>query len=174
MALFLASLAVLFLASLVGYFVVRSDAEAWPPPGMPRLPAGLWGSTALLVVSSVTMHAALRGARSGRPALLRRGLAATALLGLAFLVTQVLCWWSLVRAELTVQTNLYGFTFYVLTALHGAHVVGGLLPLAVTTRRAFGGRYGPEEHTGVTLCAMYWHFLDAVWLVIFAVLLVWA
>ena len=54
-----------------------------------------------------------------------------------------------------------------LTALHGVHVVAGLIPMAVTTRRAYAGRYSAERHEGVTMCAMYWHFLDAVWLIIF-------
>ena len=68
--------------------------------------------------------------------------------------------------------TLYSFTFYFLTALHAVHVLGGVLPLTVTTVRGALGRYGPDEHTGVHVMALYWHFLDAVWLVLFTVLVV--
>jgi cytochrome c oxidase subunit 3 len=172
MILFLASLAVLFAASMVGFLAVRLNAEAWPPPGMPRLPRGLWISTVLLLVSSGTIHSALQAAKTDRRDALQKGLALTSLLGVGFLICQVWVWWRLVSLDLTAQTNLYGFSFYMLTALHGLHVIGGLLPLGVTTWRARQGLYGSQEHTGVTLCAMYWHFLDVVWLVIFAFLVV--
>ena len=172
MALFLLSLAVLFATSMVGFLVVRLQADAWPPPGMPRLPHGLWISTAVLLASSGTMHWATRSVREGRQQALQRALGLTTLLGLVFLVCQLAVWWRLVGLHLTARTNLYGFSFYMLTLLHGLHVVGGLGPLAVTTWRAGRGRYGPDERTGVTLCAMYWHFLDAMWLVIFLFLVV--
>ena len=170
LALFLASLAVLFTASLVGYAAVRLRAEQWPPPGMPALPPGLWVSTTLLLISSVTMHAALRGVRRGDARALRVGLVATTALGVLFLVSQVVSWWALVSLRVTAGANLYAFTFYLLTALHGAHLLAGLVPLGVTTRRAFAGRYGQGDHQGVVLIAMYWHFLDGVWLVLFSVL----
>jgi cytochrome c oxidase subunit 3 len=172
MMLFLASLTVLFAASMAGFLAVRLNAEAWPPPGMPQLPHGLWIGTVLLLVSSGTIHWALKAAKTGQPGALQKGLALTTLLGVGFLLCQLVVWWRLVSLDLTAQTNLYGFSFYMLTALHGLHVIGGLLPLSVTTWRARQGRYSPGEHTGVTLCAMYWHFLDVVWLVIFAFLLV--
>jgi cytochrome c oxidase subunit 3 len=173
MWLFLAALAMLFLASLAGYLAVRLRAETWPPAGSPRLPAGLWISTLLLLVSSVTMHGALRGIRQGDAAALTRGLLLTLALGVAFLVSQVLNWSHLLTAHrLPMRANLYAFTFYLLTTLHGAHVLGGLVALLVAAQRARAGRYSSGSHAGVEYLSMYWHFLDAVWIVMFAVLMI--
>ena len=170
--LLVASLSMLFVASMFGYAMIRMRAPAWPPPGMPRLPRGLWISTVILVAGSVAIESALRAARRNRQPALRMTLAATSTLGLAFLVSQGLNWFSLVAARLTVRTNLYGFTFYTLTGLHAVHVIGGLIPLGVVTARAFAGRYDASRHAGIEYTAIYWHFLDVVWLVMFAVLVV--
>ncbi len=172
MRLFLASLAMVFAATLVGYLAVRARAESWPPPGVPPLPSTLWMSTVLLLASSATMAWAKGGLRRGDPRALRWGLACTLLLGLAFLLSQTLNWFALVAVNLTIRTNLYAFTFYLLTGLHALHVLGGLVPLAVVTRRAFARRDAAAPRAGVAYVAAYWHFLDAVWLVMFATFLV--
>ncbi len=171
MRLLVAALSMLFAASLVAYLLIRSRAQAWPPAGMPHLPGTLWISTLILLASSVTMQAAVRAARAGRAAALRADMLVTTLLGIAFLASQTLNWFALVAENLTAKTNLYGFTFYVLTGLHAAHVIGGLIPLAVVTARASRGRYSREFHPGVEYCAIYWHFLDVVWVVMFAILM---
>ncbi len=173
MRLFLAALAVLFAASMVGYLVVRLRAPEWPPEGSPRLPAGLWISTLILLASSGTMAGALAAIRDGRAGALRNWLYTTGLLGVAFFVSQVLNWQHLVTAHhLPAQKNLYAFTFYLLSGLHGVHVLGGLVPLAITATRAVRQRYTAEDHAGVEYLSMYWHFLDAVWIVMFLVLMV--
>jgi len=171
LAWFLASLGVLFAASIVAYYAVRVPmAEAWDE-GLPPLPVILWVSTLVLLVSSGTMHLALQGARRDQGAKLRWGLYLTDFLGVAFLVLQVVAWRMLYeRAGAPALETLYGVTFYFLTALHAAHVIGGLVPLAITTYKARRGAYSSEESTGVLMCAMYWHFLDVVWLILFAVL----
>jgi cytochrome c oxidase subunit 3 len=171
MRLLLLTLGVLFAATLSGYLAIRGRAETWPPPGVPTLPAALWVSTALIVASSFSVQWALRGIRRGLQGPLRLGLALTALLGVAFLVSQTVNWFGLVAVSFTARTNLYGFLFYLLTALHAIHVLGGLIPLGGVTACAFNGRYTAERHNPVEYTAMYWHFLDAVWLVLFAVLL---
>lgn len=170
MKLLVLALSMLFAASIMGYLVIRSRAAVWPPPGMPQLPSALWISTVIIVISSFTMQAAIRAAKGGRQRALRAGMLLTTLLGVAFLVSQTLNWLALVAANLTARTNLYGFTFYMLTGLHAAHVVGGVIPLAVVTARAWRGRYSAVFHPGVRYCAIYWHFLAAVWLVLFVVL----
>jgi cytochrome c oxidase subunit 3 len=117
------------------------------------------------------MAAALGAARSGRPSAARNGLLVTFALGVVFLVSQVLNWQHLIVAhDLPAQKNLYAFTFYLLSGLHGAHVIGGLVPLGIATVRAGRGRYSAESHAGVEYISMYWHFLDVVWIVMFLVL----
>ena len=174
MWIFLATLAVLFLAAIVGYLVVRLKATDWPPPGMPRLPGGLWIATIVLLAASVTIHRALAAIREGERTASRRWLAATLGLCLSFLAVQSWNWWGLIRLRLTAASNLYAFTFFMLTGLHAAHVIGGIVLLAVVLARSSRDRYGSGHHPGVTYAAMYVHFLDAVWLVLFAVMVVFA
>ena len=95
--------------------------------------------------------------------------------GFHFLLVQTWNWWGLIAAKMTATSkNLYAFTFFMLTGLHAAHVIGGVILLGVVTARAAQGRYGSGRHNGVTYAAMYWHFLDAVWIVLFAVLVLFA
>jgi len=175
MWIFLAALSVLFLASIAGYLIVRTKAPAWPPPGMPRLPGGLWLATGLLLLGSVTVHLALSKIRLGQRTAAVRWLVATTTLAVAFLLAQGWNWWDLIAARMTATTkNLYAFTFFMLTGLHAAHVIGGVVLLGVVTARAAQGRYGSGRHGGITYAAMYWHFLDVVWIVLFAVLVLFA
>jgi heme/copper-type cytochrome/quinol oxidase subunit 3 len=141
---------------------------------MPRLPAGLWLATFVLLAASVTIHRALRTIRGGGRMASTRWLAATLALALAFLAVQSWNWWGLIRLRLTAASNLYAFTFFMLTGLHAAHVIGGIALLAVVLTRALRGRYGSGHHPGVTYAAMYWHFLDAIWLLLFAIMVVFA
>jgi cytochrome c oxidase subunit 3 len=172
MKILVLALSMLFAASIVGYLVIRSKAPEWPPPGMPRLPNTLWISTFIILLSSLTMQWAVRAARTGRKRGLGAAMVATTVLGVAFLVSQTLNWFTLVAASLTAATNLYGFTFYVLTGLHAAHVIGGVIPLSVVTVRSWQGRYSAAFHPGVEYCAIYWHFLAVVWVVMFTVLVI--
>jgi cytochrome c oxidase subunit 3 len=174
MGIFLVTLAVLFVAAIVGYVVVRMKATDWPPPGMPRLPAGLGLATLVLIGASATVHRSVRAIRQGQRTVSTRWLAATLGLSVAFLAVQSWNWWGLIRLRMTAGSNLYAFTFFMLTGLHAAHVVGGIALLAIVLARALRGRYGSGHHPGITYAAMYVHFLDAIWLVLFAVLVVFA
>ena len=174
MWVFIAVVAMIFAASVLGYLVVRFDRPPgmeWMPEGTPGLPHALALSTLLLVVSSWTMQGAVRAAREGRARGVTSGLAATLGLAVAFLAIQSLAWAELWRRQATLESGLYAWTFYVLTGLHALHVLGGLPPMAIALRNARAGRYGPSEHAGLVLCAMYWHALDAIWVVLYATLL---
>lgn len=187
MWLFLAALGILFAASIAGYLVIRNRAVEWPPADMPPLPAGLWISTIVILISSVTIQAALNGIRKNKQAVLIAGMLITCLLAVVFLVTQVANWAWLVSLNATLKNAaamataaetgsslksapMYLFTFYLLTGLHALHVVGGLVLLFVVTARSFRGAYGVERHGGVRFAAMYWHFLDIVWIVMFVLM----
>ena len=170
MWLFLIALAVLFVSVILGYVVVRVDnGSDFIPEGAPPPPRILLVSTALLLVSSASIQAAVRAARAGDP---RQGQRMVLTLGLAvgFLVLQAVAWWQLVQQRMLPTDGLYAWTFYVLTALHAAHVLGGLPPMLVVTMRALRAGYGPDNHRGIVYCAMYWHFLDFAWILLYATL----
>ncbi len=170
MALLLASLAMGLGAALVFYFAMRARLPQWPPPGTPPLPAGLWLSTGLLLAASAVLHAALRAARRDRLVTVRRLTRAAFALALAFLFSQAAVWFTAYARQMPPQLNMYAITFYLLTGLHALHIVGGLIPLGCVAARAARGRYTAGNHAGLRYCALYWHFVDVVWLVMFAAL----
>ncbi len=170
MWLFLASLAMLFGGCLVGFLVIRLRAPEWPPAGSPGLPTAFWLSTALLVVVSALLVAAERAAGAGQYSRLARLLSAAAVVGAAFVLSQVSGWARLAGASELPQNNLYLFGVYVLSFLHVLHVIGGLVPLVWVALRSRTGRYTATDHEAVTGVVMYWHFLGIVWLGILAVL----
>ena len=172
MVIMLISLAMLFAAALLGYAVVRlEDGEAWPPPGMPGLPPLLIVSTVVIVVSSGTMWLATHAAARGNDRGIRTWSMLTLIFGLGFLVLQSTAWIQMARDQADFEKHLYAWSFYFLTALHAAHLVGGLIPLAVVAVRAHRNRYTLENHRGVTYTAMYWHFLDGAWIVLLLTLI---
>lgn len=170
MWLLLATLGVLFGAAIAGYLIVRLRYPDWPPAGMPRLPSGLWLATVLAVLASGAVQAALAGVRAGNEASCARRLRGGAAAAVAFLVVQGWNWSGLLSLAVTAETNLYAFTGWILSGLHAAHVVGGIVLLEVVARRAAAGRYRADAHDGVRYAAMYWHFLTVVWLVLFLVM----
>jgi cytochrome c oxidase subunit III len=172
MGLFLVALGVLFASCLLGYLVVWYRAQVWGNPIGESLPHTLWLSTALLIAGSLTHHRALSAVRADRGADLRLWLGITLWLGAAFLACQGYCWYRLIEINLPPNTkNLYAFGFYVLTTLHALHVVGGLVGLFVVWYRASKGVYSARKQAAVWRSAVYWHFLDAVWIVLFVTLL---
>jgi cytochrome c oxidase subunit 3 len=168
--LFLASLAVGFGALIAAFFILWKDADEWPPADTPPLPAALWLSTVVIILSSGTMHLAVRAAVRDRPTAVARWMVLTLLLAVLFLISQAFNWGLAVAAQMPPQRSLYAALFYLFTGLHAAHIVGGLIPLAVVTLRALRGRYGRARAQGVRWCAYYWHFVDVAWVVMFVVL----
>ena len=170
MWLLLAALGMLFAGCLVGFLVIRVRAPEWPTAGSPGLPAAFWLSTALLVIISALLVAAERAVAADRTSSLTRLLWAAAVLGIAFVLSQVSGWGRMAAASELPQNNLYLFGVYVLSFLHVLHVIGGLVPLIWVALRSRTGRYTAIDHEAVTDVAMYWHFLGVVWLGILAVL----
>ena len=170
MTLLLITLGVLFAAGVAAYIIILIAKTKGPPPETFKLPGMLWVSTAVILISSATMQFALSAARRNAQAALRNSLVATFLLGVIFLISQTAAWYQIAGIETTPEQRFYVVSFWFLTVLHGLHVLGGLIPLAMTTACAFRGGYTPEHHPGVSYTAMYWHFLDVVWLILFGVL----
>ena len=177
MVLFLISLAMVFATVVIAYIVVGlqlGQEGDWQPAGAPGLPPILLLSTILLLGSSITLGLAARFAARSRPAAQVGGcMAATICLVAAFLVTQGIAWTELVEAGLGFRSSLYAWLFYILTGLHALHVLGGLGPLCLATKNAFQGRYsnGPFSRRGLVYCGMYWHFIDAAWVILYLTLL---
>jgi cytochrome c oxidase subunit III len=168
MWLFLAALTMLFGATLVGYFVVRIRQGATIQAL--QLPRTLWLSTALMLAGSVTIHFALDAARRERQQELRRHLVMTCIFAGLFVIVQTPALMTLLRQHkqmaVTQHVFLYGLIF-VLILVHALHVLGGLIGLGVTTAHAFQGQYDHENYVGVKSAAMYWHFLDGVWIIMY-------
>jgi cytochrome c oxidase subunit 3 len=166
MFLFIASEIMLFGSFFTAYFFVRVAAGTpWPTPPyqLPVFVAGM--NTIILVTSSFTMHWALQSIKRGNRTGLQAGLVLTFLLGLSFLLTQIL---EYSRVGFAPYTDAFGSVFYGLTGLHGAHVFVGLTLLAAATIRSFRGHYTPEEHHGVEIPGIYWHFVDVMWIVVYS------
>ena len=169
MVFVLFSLSVLFVVTLFVALLLRRTATHWNPGVAPAFPPLLWANTVILLASSFTLRHSVRAIAAGHAATLARGLGATTVLGLAFLAGQAWAWHDLLAAGVT-MAGAYGTVFYWLTGLHAAHVVGGVVFLAVCHVRSLLGRYTSESHLGVELCEIYWHFLGVVWLVLVALL----
>jgi len=175
MLLFLASLTMLFLASMVGYAAIRlqwlnPDQGPTPPLGEIQLPVGLWFSTLVILISSATLHYAGHCVALERQRPFRRAMVATAALAVVFLIVQIPALIALVESQRDVaQADIRLYALIVaLVILHALHVIGGVVPLAVITVKAFRGKYDHEHYHPVVHFAMYWHFLDVVWILMFS------
>ncbi len=176
MLLFIASEAMLFGSFFAAYFFVRvvnPDAtiieperwQSWPPEPFefPVFVAGV--NTAILVTSSFTIHWAVQAIRRGNRRGLQAGLVATIALGLAFLLTQAV---EYAHVGFNTGDGAFASVFFGLTGLHGAHVAVGLSLLIIAAVRAFRGHYSPEHYHGVEIPGIYWHFVDVMWIVVYA------
>ena len=173
MWLLLAALTMLFGASMLAYAIVRTKGAAAPALGTVHLPWLLWLSTALILLGSVMIHRAVAAVRRERQAQLRQSLLITCVAAIAFCIIQTPALWKLLqthRAAASRGTFVYGLVAFLII-VHALHVLGGIVALAVTTSHAFAARYDHEHYAGVKHAAMYWHFLDAIWIVMFTVLL---
>lgn len=164
MVLVIATEAMLFAYLLFAYFYLASmSRSAFPTGGAPKLELVL-PNTIILIASSGTMYWGERGIRRGDQRRLRLGMLATLILGAVFLATQGV---EYSRKPFGLSTSAYGSLFFTITGFHGAHVFVGLLMNAVVQVWAGRGWFGRERHLAVTNVAMYWHFVDIVWLVVF-------
>jgi heme/copper-type cytochrome/quinol oxidase subunit 3 len=164
MLLLILTEASLFGYLLFSYFYLASMARGpWPPTGMPELRLAL-PNTGVLLLSSGAMWWAESGIRRGRRGRLLGGLALALALGLVFLGIQLV---EYRHQPFGPSTDAYGSLFFTITGFHGAHVAVGLLMIAVVALRAGLGHFFASRHLAVTNVAWYWHFVDAVWLVVF-------
>jgi heme/copper-type cytochrome/quinol oxidase subunit 3 len=170
MVLFVTTEATFFAAALGSYFYLRFQAQHWPPPGIeaPKLTKAII-MTAILLPSSLPVMWAERGIRKGQRWRLRAGLAITLILGLSFLGMQAWEYSEDVKKH-TFTTDAYSSLFYGITTFHGFHVAVGLIMVGWLLAASLRGSFGYRRHERVRLVAIYWHFVDVVWVAIFLTL----
>ena len=162
----------LFSNEAIQYSRVEFTGGHWPPKGVEVLDP--WHlpllNTLLLLTSGTTVtwahHALLHNDREG----LKKGLMATIVLGLIFSGVQA---YEYIHAPFGFKNSIYGSTFFMATGFHGFHVIIGTIFLAVCLIRAVKGQFTPKQHLGFEFAAWYWHFVDVVWLFLFAAIYVW-
>jgi cytochrome c oxidase subunit 3 len=157
------SLFVLFVSA----YAMRLRLADWTP--LPR-PGLLVLNTALLVGASLAMQWTVHAARRGQGDDVRRGLVGSGLLTVGFLVGQLIVWKQLNAAGFFLTSSAAAAFFYVFTAVHGLHVLGGLVAWVRAVLRAWRAADAAAIRLGVELCATYWHYLLAVWIVLYALL----
>ncbi len=186
-----ATIIMMFASLTIAYLCLSQTSPDWRAIQLPRL---LWVSTALILSSSVTFEFARRAWRRGTATSAQTWLLLTTLLGAGFIASQFFCWQQLVAQQIYLEKNPYRSFFYMLTGLHALHIVGGIaalvyLLLRVRRVRRAGMEVARAQHsaaprlTSVTLPALshaaidtgalYWHFVDGLWVYVFMLLLLW-
>lgn len=167
----MASILMMFTALSSAYIVRAASSNDWQPLKMPRI---LLLSTALIILSSGTIEAARRKWKDTVNHGQRRWLLITIALGVGFLVSQLLAWRQLVRQGVYVASHPHSSFFYVLTAAHGVHLLGGLTALVYLTLRARPPKENQlalaRSQAGADAVTLYWHFMDFLWLYLFVLL----
>ena len=178
MLLFIGS-ELMFFAGLFGaYFNTRATALAlgqpWPPAGLEDVvEPGIVPITAtiILVASSFVMQWGVWRIRKGDRTGMNRALALTLVMGLVFLSLQVYDYLTLVTEHgFGINSGIYGSLFYTMTGFHGAHVFGGVVGITVILLRGVAGQFSAKHHIAVEAVSAYWHFVDIVWIALFATL----
>jgi cytochrome c oxidase subunit III len=168
------SILMLFVALTSAYIVRSASSNDWRPVLLPKV---LWLSTALILVSSITMEISRRALHQARDAGYSLWLTNTVVLGLGFLVSQLFAWRQLVKQGVYLASNPYNSFFYLFTAAHGLHLLGGLFALGyllVRTRNKRDTLEGELRRVGAADAAsIYWHFMDALWIGLFLLLMFW-
>jgi cytochrome c oxidase subunit 3 len=165
--IFIASVIMIFAALTSAYIVRQSDGN-WR---VFELPDSFWITSAVILVSSFTMHWAYLAAKRDNLETAKLAISITTILGIGFLVGQFIAWGDLVRSNVYFVGNPSGSFVYVLSGLHGLHIVGGVVFLLVVLVATFRYKVHSRSLAQIEMCATYWHFLDGLWLYLFVFLL---
>jgi len=167
MWLALVSISMLFLALTSAYIV--NQARFFPID----LPGVLYLNTAVMLSSSVTIELARRALKRRKESAYNRWMAITLALGVIFLIGQIIAWRQLVEGGFYVSTNKHSWYAYLFTGLHGLHLIGGVLALAYVMIRPRWNWTAVRKRVSVDATAVYWHFLDGLWVYLFIILFFW-
>jgi cytochrome c oxidase subunit III len=169
------SIAMLFTA-LTSAYVMRAGGSGWDDIQLPNL---LWVSTGLIVASSVTIEVARRALRRDEYATYRSWLTVSLLFGFGFLAGQLFAWRQLAAQGIYLASNPHSSFFYLLTGLHGLHLLGGILGLSFLLWRATRSVRDMSKpamlkrRAAADAVGIYWHFMDGLWVYLFALLFLW-
>jgi cytochrome c oxidase subunit 3 len=170
----LASIVMMFTSLSSAYLVRAGVSNDWYPLAVPQI---LYLSTALIVISSGTLELARRKLKASVLDGYSRWLIITAFLGVAFLVSQLVAWRQLAGRGIYVASNPHSSFFYLLTAAHAIHLLGGLvalLYLVVRTRQVLGANAVDANRRAIAdAVSIYWHFMDVLWIYLFVLLFFW-
>lgn len=168
LSMFLAVLTSLFALFFSAYSMRMHHGGDWHHTAEPNV---LWVNTVMLILASVALESARRAARRGQARGLKVGLFAAGVFTFAFLGGQLAAWQQLSASGQFMSSSPAIAFFYLLTAVHGLHLLGGLLVWGKTMGRLTGGAELIDVRLSVDLCAVYWHFLLLIWLILFGLLL---
>ena len=168
----LASILMLFIALTSAYIVrgvpaLGGGQNDWLPLDMPPV---LWLNTILLLISSVSIELARRALKQNEYGRFKKWISLTTLLGVAFLAGQVIAWRELAAQGIFINSHPHSSFFYLLTSLHGVHLLGGVIALGYVTFAALRMRIGFKRRAAVDVTAIYWHFMDGLWMYLFGLL----
>jgi cytochrome c oxidase subunit 3 len=166
----LAASTMVFAAFTSAMVVRRGLSDDWSPMQKPPI---LFVNTAILLCSSAALEFARRALKAGARTQFNTWWTTGTLLGFLFLSGQWLAWLELKRAGVYIETNPSSSFFYVLTASHAFHLLGGLSALAYVDVQALRLRLGPAKRTAIDISAIFWHFLDALWVYLMVLFYVW-
>jgi cytochrome c oxidase subunit III len=159
---------IMLFAGLSSAYIVLHGVPTWQNITLPRL---VWGNTLILLASSIAAEFARSAVRKDQQRAFKQWLGISGLLGLVFLAGQFLAWRQLVAAGVYLSTTIHSSFFYLLTGVHAVHLAGGLIGLAIVLQRALANRLTSGNHEALKVWALYWHFMDVVWIYCFLLLL---
>lgn len=170
----LAAVLMMFTSLTSAYIVRAASSNDWHPIAMPQI---LLLSTVFILCSSATIEIARRKLKAALEGSYKRWLLLTTALGVGFLGSQLLAWRQLVRQGVYVASNPHSSFFYLLTATHGVHLMGGLLALAYllvrTSKTKASGQVQSRYQAATGAVTLYWHFMDGLWIYLFILLFFW-
>ncbi|HEX3875938.1 MAG TPA: cytochrome c oxidase subunit 3 [Bryobacteraceae bacterium] len=165
LVILLVSTFIVFSALLIAFLARRAMGDDWISMHKPAL---LWVNTGVLIVSSIVLDKSRRALKARDRSKFNLWWTTATALGGVFLIGQLIVWSQLRAAGVYVATNPASSFFYVLTAVHAAHLIGGMTALIWVDVQALRLQLGPAKRTAIDICAIFWHYLDGLWLVLMA------
>ena len=166
--LFLVTVIMIF-ASLTSYYIVKKAEGNWHDFDLPNY---FWVNTAVIIISSATMHWAYLSAKKDKFQMLKMTLLICTILGIAFLVGQYYCWTDLYDRGIKLSGNVSGSILFLISGLHWVHLIGGVIFLIVIFFKSLTFSIHSKNLVALEMCATYWHFLGGLWVYLFVFLLV--